>query len=504
MKKDELRAEILRLYHTEAWPVGTIASSLGVHPDVVSGVLKSEGLPHIRAERTSIIDPFIPFIRETLETYPHLQGQRLYDMCVDRGYPGGPDHFRHLVRSLRPKPKHEPFARLAKIPAEESQMDWGHFGRLSIGRARRQLVAFVMVLSWSRMIFVRFFLGTPMECLLRGHVSAFEFFGGVSRKVIYDNMKSAVIERRGSAVRFHPTLLELAEHYRFQPRAAEVRRPTDKGRVERAIRFVRGSFFAGRKWRDLDDLNAQAQQWCLGRAAARPRARDDQRTVAEAFDEERSRLLALPPTLFPAERIAQAKIGKTPIVRFDGNDYSVPIELVHETVSIAATETRVRILKGGEEVCEHTRSYDKGELVEDPEHTDELGDLKRKMRKGRIKDRLVRSAPSAAELFGVLASRGASIAAASKSLSRLLSEHGSERLEAAIAEALARETPEPSSVKLILERRRHEAGQPPRVAVQLPDDPRVRDLAVRPATLEQYGDLRPGQNDGKEQRDGQS
>ena len=509
MKGDELRAEVLRLYHTEAWPIGTIARSLGVHHDAVSRVLKREGLPPIRAVRTSIIDPFLPFIRETLEAHPHLQAQRLYDMCVDRGYPGGPDHFRAQLRSLRPKPRREPFSRLTKIPAEEAQMDWGHFGRLSVGRARRQLVAFVMVLSWSRMIFIRFFLGSPMECFLRGHVSAFSFFQGVTRKVIYDNLKSAVIERRGSAVRFHPTLLELAGHYRYQPRAAEVRRPTDKGRVERAIRFVRGSFFAGRKWRDLDDLNAQAREWCLGRASARPRARDDARTISEAFGEESTRLLPLPPTPFPTEHIAEAVVDKTPLVRFDGNDYSLPPEHVHKTVTIAASETEVRILDGTEKVCEHARSYDKGTVVEDPRHIETLGEVKAKARKGRIKDRLVRAAPSAADLFSELARRGASMGAAAKALVRLLSEHGAERLEAAITEALARETPEASSVKLILERRRHEAGLPPRVAVQLPDDPRVRDLAVRPATLEQYQSLRQEKNNEraqntKEDGDGQS
>ena len=509
MKGDGLRAEVLRLYHAEAWPIGTIARTLGVHHDAVSRVLEHEGLPPIRAERTSIVDPFLPFIRETLEAYPRLESQRLYDMCVDRGYPGGPDHFRHLLRSLRPKRRREPFGRLTKIPAEEAQMDWGHFGRLSIGRARRQLVAFVMVLSWSRMIFMRFFLGAPMECFLRGHVSAFDFFQGVPRKVIYDNLKSAVIERRGGAVRFHPKLLELAGHYQYQPRAAEVRRPTDKGRVERAIRFVRGSFFAGRRWRDLDDLNVQAREWCKGRAAARHRAGDDMRTVGEAFGEESARLLALPPTPFPAEHITEGTIGKTPLVRFDGNDYSVPIELVHQTVTISASETQVRILNGGEKVCDHVRSYDKGALIEDPKHLEALGDFKRKMRKGRVKDRLVRSAPSAADLFGELARRGVSMGAASKALVRLLDEHGAVRLEAAIREALERETPEPSSVKLILERRRHEAGLQPRVAVQLPDDPRVRDLAVRPATLEQYRSLRQEENDeeardAKEKSDGQS
>jgi transposase len=509
MSGDELRAEVLRLYHAEAWPIGTIARTLGVHHDVVSRVLKREGLPPIRAVRPSMIEPFLPFIRETLEKHPRLQAQRLYDMCADRGYPGGPDHFRYLLRSLRPKPVREPFARLSKLPAEEAQIDWGHFGRVSIGRARRQLVAFVMVLSWSRMIFMRFFLGAPMECFLRGHVSALEFFGGVPRQVLYDNLKSAVLERRGAAVRFHPTILALAAHYRFEPKAAEVRRPTDKGRVERAIRFVRGSFFGGRRWRDLDDLNAQARAWCTGRAAGRPHAAGDARTVGEAFEEERALLRSLPTTPFPTESVTEAVIGKTPYVRFDGNDYSVPIELVHGTVSVAASEERVRILAAGDLVCEHARSYDKGALIEDPAHLEALGEVKRRARKGRIKDRLARSAPSTAKLFEELARRGANLGASVTALMRLLDEHGAQRLEAATREALDRQTPEPTSIRLILERRRLEAGLEPRLPVQLPDDPRVRDLAVRPASLEQYEILREAADEisevqSEEESDGQS
>jgi hypothetical protein len=213
-------------------------------------------------------------------------------------------------------------------------------------------------------------------------------------------------------------------------------------------------------------------------------------SVGEAFEEERARLQSLPATPFPAESITEAVIGKTPYARFDGNDYSVPLELVHGTVTVAASESRVRILAAGDPVCEHARSYDKGALIEDPAHLEALGEFKRRARKGRIKDRLARSAPSTAELFEELARRGANLGANVTALLRLLDEHGAERLEAATREALARETPEPTSIRLILERRRLEAGLGPRVPVQLPDDPRVRDLAVRPASLEQYGALR--------------
>lgn len=489
MIDDGKRAEILRLFHAEAWKVGTIAGELGLHHDVVERVLADESVPRIRGERLSIVDPYLPFIEATLKEHPRLRASRLYDMCVARGYPGGPDHFRYLVRRLRPKPVAEAYLRLRTLPGEQAQVDWAHFGRVTIGRARRQLVAFVMVLSWSRMIFLRFFLGAPMECFLRGHVAALDFFDGVPRVLLYDNLKSAVSERRGDAIRFHPTLLALSAHYRFEPRPGAVARGNEKGRVERAIRFARDSFFAARKWRDLTDLNGQARQWCLGRAARRPWSEDRSKSVGEAFEQERGKLLELPGDAFPTERIEQVSVGKTPYVRFDTNDYSVPCKYARRTLSVAASESRVRVLDGQELVCEHERSYDKGAQIEDVAHVEELVGEKRKARKGRVKDRLVRSAPSTEQLFEELAGRGVNLGSRVAALLKLLEEYGAARLESATREALARETPEPASVRLILEREQQQEGLEPRVPVQLPEDERVRGLAVRPPSLEGYGVL---------------
>ena len=160
-------------------------------------------------------------------------------MVRERGYRGSPDHFRHLIACHRPRPQAEAYLRLRCLPGEQAQVDWGHFGHLEIGRARRPLMAFVMVLSYSRQIFLRFFLDARMENFLRGHVAAFTAWNGVPRVLLYDNLKSAVLERRGDAIRFHPTLLGFAGHYRYEPRPVAVARGNEKGRVERAIRYVR-------------------------------------------------------------------------------------------------------------------------------------------------------------------------------------------------------------------------------------------------------------------------
>src|SRR5204863_9116365 len=139
------------------------------------------------------------------------------------------DHFRTIVARFRPRPAAEAFLRLRTLPGEQAQVDWGHFGYLTIGRARRPLLAFVLVLSWSRQIALRFFLSARMADFLRGHVAAFDLLSGVPKTLLYDNLKSAVIERVGDAIRLNSTLLELSAHYRLEPRPVAPARGNEKG-----------------------------------------------------------------------------------------------------------------------------------------------------------------------------------------------------------------------------------------------------------------------------------
>jgi transposase len=337
MISPEQEALILRLFHAEKWRVGTIAHQVGVHPDVVRRVLTEAGAIKPQEQRPSRIDPYIPFIVETFKKYPKVTAARLYDMVKERGYTGNADHFRHLVAPLRP-PRHvEGYLRLRTLPGEQAQADWGHFGKITFGKFQRTLWAFVMVLSFSRAIFLRFYPGASSFFFILGHVEAFNFWGGAVRTVLYDNLKSVVLERRGDAIRFHPTILALAAHYHLEPRPVAVARGNEKGRVERSIRFIRDSFFAARKWKDLADLNRQADAWCRERAADRPWPEDRTLQVKDAFEQEKTKLLPLPGDPFPAEERLEVSVGKTPYVRFDRNDYSVPHTFAGKTLVVSAT-----------------------------------------------------------------------------------------------------------------------------------------------------------------------
>ena len=492
----DLEAQILRYHHVEKWPVGTIAKQLGVHHTTVARVLAQAGLPRtLHHPRPSKADPFLPFIRQTLERFPTLTASRLYVMVQERGYTGGPDHFRHIVACHRPPPKAEAYLRLRTLAGEQAQVDWGHFGHLMIGRARRPLMAFVMVLSYSRQIFLRFFLDARMENFLRGHVAAFAAWQGLPRVVLYDNLKSAVLERRGDAIRFHPTLLDFAGHYRYEPRPVAIARGNEKGRVERAIRYVRDHFFAARSFTDLDDLNAQAEIWYRGPAADRRCPENPSLSVREAFAEEAPRLLTLPDNPYPVIEQLAVKVGKTPYVRFDLNDYSVPHTHVRQSLTVLADPDRLRIVDGGQVIASHRRHYGKGEQVEDTDHLQALVDHKRGARRHRATNRLAKAAPASQTLLVRAAERGDNLGAITAALIRLLERYGASELQAATLEALDRDVPHPNAVRLALERRREHRRQAPPVDLILPDHVRARDATIQPHDLETYDRLAEAAHD---------
>jgi transposase len=492
----EIEAQILRFYHAERWRIGTIATQLNVHRDSVARVLAQAGLPALGPiRRPSAIDPYLPFILETLTQFPRLRASRLYDMAVARGFPGRPDHFRHLIARHRPRPKAEAYLRLRTLPGEQMQIDWGHFGHIEIGRARRPLMGFVAVLSWSRQIFLRFYLGAHMENFLRGHVGAVTAWGGCPRIALYDNLKSAVLERHGHAIRFHPTLLALAGHYRYEPLPVAVARGNEKGRVERAIRYIRDAFFAGRSFKNLEDLNAQADAWVIGPAGERRCPEDETLTVCDAFAQERDRLLALPGDAFPTDEIKAVSAGKTPYVRFDLNDYSIPHTCVARTLTVAANPKEVRILDGQLVIATHPRSYDRRQQIEIPEHIATLVLHKHQASAHRGTDHLVQAVPASRNLLAQAVERGEPLGRTVRALTDLLERYGVAELTAAIADAMTRGVPHPNAVRLALERRRHAHAQPPPLPVALPDHLKRRDVPVRPHNLDDYDTLMENDHD---------
>jgi transposase len=211
MISQETRAQIRRYFYAEHWKIGTIARELGVHPDTVRNAIESERFRSMQPLRASVVDPYIAFLRQTLEQHPSLCATRLYQMIRDRGYRGSVVQLRRSVARLRPHHR-EAFLQLHAFAGEQAQVDWAHFGHVMVGRAKRALSCFVATLSYSRALYLEFFFDQTMENFLRGHVHAFQAWSGQPRVILYDNLKSAVLERRGDQILFHPPLTATGAH----------------------------------------------------------------------------------------------------------------------------------------------------------------------------------------------------------------------------------------------------------------------------------------------------
>jgi transposase len=485
------RAEIRRLYYAEHWRVGTLASALGLHHDTVRHAIETERFIRPGTQiRASARDPYKPFLLLTLEQYPRVRATRLHAMIHECGYAGSPVPVRRWVRTVRPAARAEAYLRLETLPGEQAQVDWGNFGAIQIGRARRTLSCFVLVLSWSRAVYAHFALDQTLESFLRGHVEAFAALGGVPRTILYDNLKSVVLDRAGDHIRFHGRLLELAGHYHFAPQPCAPYRGNEKGQVERTIPYLRHSFFAARRFPSLEHLNGQLAQWIreVAHTRALPGHRRD-RLVRDAWEEERPRLLPLPEHAFVCDLVRPAVSGKTPYVRFDANDYSIPHGLVRRPLTLIASDTLVRLLDGTTEVARHARSYDRGQRIEDPAHLVALAREKRRAQELRGRDRLRATCRYADALLDALARRGEPLAVHTTALLRLLDQYGATALDWALNEALARGAVSAASVAHLLDQRARARRQPPPLSVVLPADPRVRDLRITPHPLTAYDAL---------------
>jgi transposase len=495
---EEESAQILRLHHAEEWPVGTIATELGRHHDTIERVLAQSGLPVTKqSPRPRLVDAYVPFIAATLAKHPRLRASRLWAMVRQRGYAGSRSGFRAVISRLRPRRPTEAFLRRSVLAGQEAQVDWAHFGKLTVGRAQRDLCAFVMVLSYSRFRFLRFSLRAAMPSFLRGHVESFRFFGAVPRVILYDNLKSAVLEREGDAVRFHPTLLAISGHYRFEPRACAPYRPNEKGRVERAVQDVRDNFFAARDFASVADLNVQAMAWCHEIALERKVPDQKHKSVQEAFAEDKALMLVLAEDEFPVDERLEVRVGKTPYLRFDKNDYSVPHTHVQRNLLVIASDERLRVVDPETPevvLADHPRTFDRDQRVEHEGHVRALVEQKRRAHQSRGFDRLFSVVPSARIMMERLAERGENLGGATSGLLQILDRIGADLLERAVAEVVARDRLSLRDVHHEVDRLRYEAGLPPPMSVPVTSD--ARGLApVRTHALATYDRLQNPKGD---------
>lgn len=480
----EVEVEIRRLYYAEHWRVGTIASQLSVHGDVVRRVLGLLERAPGGAERPRLVEPYKDFILETLQRYPRLRATRLYDMVRARGYEGSARTLREHVAQVRPEPKKEAYLRVEPLIGEQAQVDWAHVGQVPVAGGQRALWLFVQVLSWSRALWGEFVLDLGAHSLARSLVRAAGYFGGTPRQWLFDNPKAVVLQRHQEAVRFHPVLLEVAGHYRVQPRVCAVRKANQKGKVERAIRYLRERFLEGRTVRSVEQGNQELWAFLKEVDHARPHPVQPGRTVAQCLAEERARLLPLPAVPAATDRVEPVAVDSTAFIRFDTNCYSVPAAYAHATLTLVANDTTVRLLDAEQEVARHARCWGRRQVLETPEHRESLLALKRQASQPKGQDRLRSALPGVDALFSRWVEAGRNVGTLTAATLRLLDAYGAPLLNEALAEVLSRGTHDPGALAAVCEQRRRAKGQP--LPLELHLGSHVPDRDVTPHSLERY------------------
>jgi transposase len=477
--------EIRRLYFAEHWKRGTIAAQLDLHHDVVERAIGPLGPePKQREARPTVLDPYLSFVVDTLERYPRLVATRIYDMLVERGYAGSLRTLRRFVLAHRPAAAREVYLRLETLPGEQSQVDWAHVGQLRVKGGMRALYCFVLMLRYSRAIWAELVLEQTTVSLVRSLARAAKFFEGVTHQWLFDNPKSIVAAREGRAIRFQPELVELAGELHVSLRACRVRKPTDKGGVERGIRFLKTRFFPARTITSLESGNAQLLSFLDDVAMKRKHPAQRERTVAEVFAEERLRLLPLREAALCTDLVTSVPADKTAFVTFDTNRYSVPPDAANRILTLVANDIEIRLCERDQLIASHVRSWAKNDTVEAPEHRAALLARKAGAREGKGRDWLRSAVPRVEELLQRWLQDGRNVGSLASQTVKLLDLYGASVLAQAVAELLDKGSHDFGALAILCEQRRTR----PRRILPIELAPHVVDRDVIPHDLGGYDD----------------
>jgi transposase len=308
-----------------------------------------------RAPRPRVLDPYRKYLRDRLARYPTLSAMRLLREIRELGYGGGRTAVTDYLATIRARPV-VGFEHRFETPAgHQAQVDFAQFKVVFTEQPERVQVVwlFSLLLGYSRYVFARFVRRQDLHSVVRCHLEAFAELGGVPREVLYDRMKTAVLgEDDDGEVRYHPTLLDVASHFGFRPRACAPYRAKTKGKVERVFRYVREDFFLASEFADLHELNAKLAQWRETVANRRVHGTTGRR-VDEAFAEEREALTALPAHRYNTVLRLQRCLSRDGMVSVEGNEYSVPDGLTQRTVEVHRLAEQLRIYDAGQLVAEH-------------------------------------------------------------------------------------------------------------------------------------------------------
>ena len=399
----ELFAKIKHLKEHEGLTAPQIAGELAIDVRTVRKWLDAAFRPKKITPRPSKLDPFKSNIVRMLETHPYTATQIFQRIC-EEGFDGGYSIVKRYVRKVRP-PKSPAFLKLSFAPGECAQVDWGSYGAVDVGSIRRKLSFFVMVLCYSRMMYVEFTVSQTMEHFLGCHQNAFDFFGSVPKKIMVDNLKSAVLRRIvGQTPVLNPKYLDFANHYGFSIAPCNIGKGNEKGRVENGVGYVKKNFLAGLNIPDFSAIGPAARNWLDAIANVRIHGETRQKPL-HLFEKERPFLNPLPVNPFDIATVSQVRASSQFRITIDTNRYSVPAEYSGTRLTLKTYPDRLCVYSKDKLIARHVRSYDRYQDFENPDHPKELLNQRKKARDQKIFMRFLALSPRAEQYYRKLEQR---------------------------------------------------------------------------------------------------
>ena len=356
-----------------------------------------------QTKRASKLDAFKGEVVRLLHQHP-FSAQQIFQRLRQGSYSGGYTILKEFIRQVRPA--HRPaYLTLHFEPGECAQIDWGHAGVVPVGQTRRRLSFFIMVLCYSRQMYVEFTLSQTMEQFLACQQNAFAFFGGVPRQMMLDNLKTGVLSHpMGGPVIYHPRYLDFARFYGFTPKACNVRAGNEKGRVENAVGYLRKNFLSGLELTAFAPINPMVRSWMEEVANVRTHA-ETKKMPKELFALEKPRILPLPATLYDVAAVRMIRATSRFRVHFDANRYSVPAEYASAQLTVRVYPDKLILCHQDRIVAEHTRCYDRGRDFENPDHVRVLLAQRKAARSQKLMQRFLQLSPIAEEYYRQLEQR---------------------------------------------------------------------------------------------------
>jgi len=264
-----------------------ICRKTGLSRNTVRKAIREEGVPkYIRPPIPSKLDPYKDYLLHRLEEYPRLTVVKLLTEIKAQGYDGGKSILADFTQPYRKDRRRTSDIRFETPPGHQAQVDWAALGVHIIGGRRYKLSLFIMILGYSRMLFAEVVTDERSETFLACHKHAFSYFGGVTNEILYDNAKVVALKRDREGIVFNESLLDFAGVYGFVPHVCRPFRPQTKGKVERAVRYIRDSFLEGECFSDLSDMQTSLNAWLDNTANQRIHATTKRRPIELLMDEE--------------------------------------------------------------------------------------------------------------------------------------------------------------------------------------------------------------------------